>query len=107
MTHALPLWTQMAGVDLSLLTSVLATPEMLVERDEEWVFDRLLQEVAQEITAEQDRREAEDGGGGAIGGGAPAPSSATAAAAGAARAAGGGGAGAGAGGKASAAAGGR
>jgi hypothetical protein len=51
---------QLAGIDLSLLTAVLCAPDALEEADEPWEFDRMLQKVAQELTAEQERRDAED-----------------------------------------------
>ena len=72
---------QSGGLDLSLLTSVLAPVEavrvddrslhsclfsgmttmwQVEEGDEPWEFDRLLQQVSQEIQAEADRANADD-----------------------------------------------
>jgi Intraflagellar transport protein 43 len=79
----------LSGIDLSLLTAVIAPPEALEEPDEPWQFDRMLQEISQvrektaqgklqsgetlqqiqyfpnltimqELAAEQERREAEE-----------------------------------------------
>lgn len=37
----------LSGIDLSLLTAVIAPPEALEEPDEPWQFDRMLQEISQ------------------------------------------------------------
>jgi hypothetical protein len=50
-----------ADVDLSLLMSALAPPEAVEEGDDEWVFDKLLQEVAQDMQSDRERREGADG----------------------------------------------
>eukprot|EP01029_Cantina_marsupialis_P014625 TRINITY_DN32086_c0_g1_i1.p1 TRINITY_DN32086_c0_g1~~TRINITY_DN32086_c0_g1_i1.p1 ORF type:complete len:178 (+),score=62.34 TRINITY_DN32086_c0_g1_i1:93-626(+) len=43
------------GIDLSLLTSMLCPPGSVLETDEPWKFDTLLQSVAQDIQLEKDR----------------------------------------------------
>jgi hypothetical protein len=47
-----------SGIDLSSLTTVLCPPDQLSEPDAPWVFDRLLQQVAQNMQRASDEREA-------------------------------------------------
>lgn len=56
----------LAGVDLSLLTAAIAPPDALAEPDEVWQFDRILQQLTQEMVAEQERQEAEAAGAGPL-----------------------------------------
>jgi len=49
-----------AGLDLSLLTSVMSPPDALKEPDEVWVYSNLLQKLSQEISNEEDKNEIED-----------------------------------------------
>jgi len=51
--YSLPTATE-GGIDLSLLTQTLAPQTSLMEEDVEWNFDELLQEVAQEVVADDD-----------------------------------------------------
>eukprot|EP00941_MAST-03F_sp_MAST-3F-sp1_P000748 g748.t1 len=55
--HTLPSGSS-TGIDLGLLTKVLATQKATIEPDNEWVFEQLLQEVATELTAEEEAMEA-------------------------------------------------
>lgn len=48
------------GVDVGLLTSLLVPAEGVAEVDEPWEFNSLLQEVAQAMQADIDKKEADD-----------------------------------------------
>lgn len=48
------------SMDLSLLTASLCSPELLIENDEVWEFDRLLQSLSQQMTADAEKKEGED-----------------------------------------------
>lgn len=49
-----------AGVDLSLLTAALSPPDALHEPDTPWQFDRVLQQLSQDLAKEQELREEEE-----------------------------------------------
>lgn len=51
---------QLAGIDLSLLTVLLAPPDALTEPDQPWEFERMLQEISQAMTLEEEKQAAED-----------------------------------------------
>lgn len=57
--------SRQAGVDLSLLTSALCPPQALEEPDQIWEFDRLLQQLSQQMTADAEKLEQEEAGGSA------------------------------------------
>eukprot|EP00741_Cyanophora_paradoxa_P007507 tig00001130_g7261.t1 len=46
-----------ANIDLSILTSTLSPQDQVVEDEGPWEFDLLLSEVAQELQAEEDKKE--------------------------------------------------
>merc|ERR1711988_228668 len=53
--------TMLNGLDLSLLTAALSPQSAVVEEDDTWEFDVLLQTVSQEMQAEKDEAENEKG----------------------------------------------
>jgi hypothetical protein len=48
------------GLDLSLLTSVMSPPEALKEPDEVWIYNKLLQQLSQDLAREEDKNDQED-----------------------------------------------